>query len=1442
VVLSATALLFLALLTWLYFARNNEALARFIMETNNPNIRGRLEFRSIHWGPQAIVDMAMGVPSRVEVDHFAVYDPAGKRVIYTPRASASIEIYPLLLGGHHLLIHHIRPTRPKFLIEQMAGSKLRVGFLEAFAPTRPGTKPRDPRIELRDFDVKDASATLRFPAWSLELRGVSTRGSFLHGGGKVPDEGLVIDHHTRVESGTFRVGDVSLPVGQLDVRRLGGLKDAPTRIDVDLSGRIADSLIQTRGSLLDVYRGKARVDLQVTVRRAERLVARIVGAEGVMGDTTVKGTIRGPIARPRMEGKIDGLALGSGALRLAQLKGQAVLDLARHKLAVEQVQGKLMGGSVQGRGQMDLATGDWSGSAMLAGVNPSPVHEMLAGKLDGTVGLKGGARPLNRGLAVLKVRLRRTGRDLLPRVVDVTGSVHLGRKVVDLAGLTISGDGNSLVARGSLNLQLKQVNMFLQLGLPRLGQWLARRGLPDVVQSVRGDLHVTGRFPALRAAGSLGARGVGYGPARVQSMAGEIDFRGGVLELRKVRAQGYGGRLEGGARLDLFAGNLLRPRPVPLLQARLKAVGLDLTALGASPVVIGRLFGDAEISGPLNNLSGTATLRVPRATVQGDRYDNSQVRIGLLRDRVSIYQGSLARADGGRVSVWGDLYHDGNVDMRLRVTSFPVTGIPHLGHIPLGLAGKISGRVDLTGSVKAPRLEGALALAGAKIRGVSLGSGELTLTPGSDSVKLSGRFFGKLLALEGYLLTSPTPRLHLTLNLRSLPLEKLVYEVRQLGDVRGLLDGRVRLDLDAEKGLAWADARLTRTELFLRHRPPGSRRIQVVRLANDQDLLARFDGRQLHVVTARLLTTVEGKKGQRADFTLGGWLSSERADMRLRGKIAVELLEFFLAQRVRKLEGDATADIRLTGNLESPALDGGLRLHNVRIQMPKFDRAIEVPQGHVRLVPGSLRISGLQMKVGRQTMAASGKVYLRRFRPTMLDLGLKGAVDFKLLELLFPEQISTASGSAAVSLRVTGPVQDPQLEGRLVVRSLELSPRGSGRTITLRKGSVDLKNYVVKILSPLEGTYDEGMLRVNGTVRLDRWDLANIDLRITGLGIPQRQPSVYSAELNFNVELLGDSQRLELYGNVDLVDVRYVQKFDLIRRAFIKPRVHEEEDPIWKGSPLLENLALRLTVRSTGQMAVKNEYAQLSLSGAFSVVGTLAEPRIGGQVRVEEGTFTIPFLRGEYTIRRGDILFNKRKPVDEAELNITGETLFMDHNGTDFQVKLTLEGPLNHIGIKLSSNPSLEPGQIWALLATGRTTQQLRAQLKGAVDSGAGASGNQAAGAADAQVKQLTGEILNQIMVDPLKKATKLDLLRFEMGTESAQLKAGKRLGRFVNLAGEAEVGLLGDSRAEGRVEFKMHDLLMLVGKLERLSTRLETEDVDPSRGRIELKLRLPLR
>lgn len=1445
VFLIMVALAFAAGVGYLYRYQNDEYLARTITRAANESLRGRLEFGSLHWSPEALVEMAMGVPSRVVVEEFAAYDSQGNRVVHAPRAEGKVDLYRLLLGGGDVIISGLEVTGAEVVVAQVPSGRpgeTMVGIADAFMAREPS--PDDDssfRLELNDFDVKQTRLRLAFGPWSLELEGINTRGDFRLPGSDVAATGMVIRQTSRVARGVMKVGERQLKVGQIRLQHVPGLP--PTDLGIHLDTTVAGSAVKVRGTLADLYGPKRRFALRTDVGGAQHIVRAFAG--GLISE-------RAPIevaARidERMEAPVITALARGGALDLddpfaARLeRARVTFRVGELVLLARDVAATAAGGKATAAGRLDLAAGTWNGHVKLRGGDLSSVSPELAGELSGNVALKGGLRSVDRGLAVASLRLRRTprkGRDWLPREITASGTVHLGPRVLDLAGVKIQGGSIALEARGSVNVATRQVNLYTRLKAPRLQRWLARRRLPAVARSVSSDVHVTGRFPDLRADGKLTARGVGYGALRLPELTAAVTFSGGALSLERIRSAGYGGKINGRARLDLFAGSLLRPRRRPIVQARVKAAGLDLTALGASPYAIGRVFADAKVSGPLDDIKGEVTLRAPRVTLQGDRYEDSRIRLGLLRDRVSIFEGLLRRAGGGTVRMWGDVYFDRRLDLRVTVAGFPVQGIPQASVAGLGLGGTIDGKLTVGGSFDDPRPAGAVRVRGARLRGVLLGAGKLELTPGSDAIQLSGRFFGKMLRLSGYFFTRPTPRLNLTLQVEQVPLEKLIYELRQIGDVRGRISGRVRLALDGAKGLTWADARFPRLRLQLRYRPPGRRQLQRVTLSNraGQDVLARYDGRQLHVVTAKLVSRLAGRETAR--FSIGGWIADNRADMRLRGKVALEVLEFFLERKVKSLDGSATTDMRLTGPLDDLKLKGDLWLERIRIQMPKFERAIRISKAHVRLVPGLLQLQGLRVRVGRELMRASGKLELRGFRPTLADLQLNGNFNAKLLELLFPEKISGAAGRAGVSLKITGPLRDPQLKGVVTVKRVEVSPRGWGRTLTLTKGRVSFSNFLVKVLSPLEGTYDEGLMRVTGEVRLDRWDLVDIYLKIVGTGIPQRQPKVYSAEVNLDLTLLGDSQQLQLQGKVDLVDVRYVQKFDIIKQAFIKPRVHEEEVPFWQGSRLLEQLKLKLLVRSTGQMAVKNNYAELQLSGAFVVLGTLSEPRVDGGIRVEEGTFRIPFLRGEYTIRRGDISFSKRKKISDAELNITGETLFVDRTGSDYQIQIVLRGPLTRIGIKLTSTPPLEQGQIWALLATGRTTQQLKAQLKGVSDR----AGNRAAGAADAQVKQLTGEILSQIIVDPLNKVTKLDLFRFELGTESAQIYGKKKLNRYISLAGKAELGLLGDNRVEGRLEFKMHDLLMLVGKLERLNTRLETEDIDPNRGRIELKLRLPLR
>lgn len=1447
---SLLALAFIGALIWAYHFRNDQYLAQFIMEGNNSSLRGRLELGRVHWNASSLIHLAVGTPAPVQVTHFAVYDPWGARVIHVPRAKTRVDLLQLLIGGH-LLLYDVQAERAACTVvarpDPSQGGAEVVGLVEAFAsPTPDKSDERGPRVELNNVTLGSVELDLRFASWGVQLFGITARADFGLTGGPTEKEGVLFDVRARAPRGTLTILSEKIPLRRVLVSRFRVTPDDPQSLWFDLNTLAGGSPLQARGRLTNTYRENTGVELELSSRAPAAVVQHVTGA--AIGDKAqVLGTIRGPLSGPRIVANFRGVALGKAPLRVSATSGRAMLDFGANLARLTELSGETLGGHFTGEGSLNLTTGHWSAALALLRLDASPLADLLGGRLGGTVRLKGiigeGARTSaaeDRLLAVLDLKLRDRPRDWLPRTVAAAGSVHLDGSRLVLAGVRLRGDGQSLDARGTVDTETLRLNLRLGLRAPALQPWLSRHRLPIAARSATAQLAVSGFWPRLRASGELSAEGVGYDQLRLRRLAADLAFDGKTLRLSGLRARGYDGKIRGSLAFSLFAGAITRPRRTPLLSGALALQGFDLAALELLPEVRGRLDARVQLSGPLAAPQGTATFTLPRLMAFGQRYDGSTGRVGLLADRISIYRSRFPRRGGGLIRGWGGVFFDGRLDLRLEAEDFPLQAVPRVAELPLDLRGKIRGRVTLSGTLSDPRLAGTVALAEARVRGIAMGSGAVTLTPGSDVVRIQGDLLGKVLRLDGYFLTEPRARLHLRVDVARFPLEKLLYEVRSLGDVRGLLDGSLRLDLDARDGLTWAKGRFDKLQVSLRHRVPGELTPTVVTLENLQDLLLDYNGTRLDLTTTRMVTRVQGKKGQDASFTVGGSLEGSAVDMTVRGVVSLAILEFFLGERVKKLSGRALTNVKVAGTLAEPLLQGSLSLERAVARMPGFSEPLRLPRAELVLQPGALLVQEVRLNLGGQELAARGKVNLDGIRPTTLDLRLDGALNVKLLELFFPSHVSRAAGTTQLKVTATGPLRDPAISGTLAVGRIEVSPRGWGRTITLTSGEVAFDNYLLEVARPLRGTYDEGLVQVDGEMRLDGFEVVDLYLQLVGTGIPQRQPNVYNAEVNLDVTLAGDSRRLELRGDLELVDLRYVRKFDVFKQALIKPKVYEAETPFYKGWPLLENLKLSLDVRSTGLIEVKNNIAELGLSGDVTVSGVLSDPRLDGLVRVEEGTFKLPGLRGEFTINRGEILFAESRPLERALVNIVSETLFEGRNQLDYQIRLQVQGPLENPGIVLSSSPALDQGQIWSLLAFGRTTDQLRSQLGGG--SGEASRSGDAAGAADAQVKQLTGEILSHIVEDPLKKVTRLDVINLEVGTESAQIRAGKRLGRYVNLAGEYELGLLGDSRAEGRLEVRMHDLLMLVGKWERLSTRLETEEEDPSRGRIELKLKLPLR
>jgi hypothetical protein len=257
-----------------------------------------------------------------------------------------------------------------------------------------------------------------------------------------------------------------------------------------------------------------------------------------------------------------------------------------------------------------------------------------------------------------------------------------------------------------------------------------------------------------------------------------------------------------------------------------------------------------------------------------------------------------------------------------------------------------------------------------------------------------------------------------------------------VGTITGVTSGTVRLDLDSERGLTWATARLEDLTFELRYRPLGQRSERRITLANQQDLLLTYSDERLHVVTARLLSSTPGQRSKQAEFSVGGFLDPAGSDLSIRGNVPLGLAEFFLARRVRRISGSARADVKLTGPLTRIQGAGSLAIDQVVLELPGFDRRLQLPSGELLLAPGELRLTQLIFRVGRQQLMAWGRIGLEPgslVKPETVDLKLEGGLDMGLVQLAFPEQFSFARGHARIELALEGPVRDPRARGLLSV-------------------------------------------------------------------------------------------------------------------------------------------------------------------------------------------------------------------------------------------------------------------------------------------------------------------------------------------------------------------------------------------------------------------------
>ena len=430
-------------------------------------------------------------------------------------------------------------------------------------------------------------------------------------------------------------------------------------------------------------------------------------------------------------------------------------------------------------------------------------------------------------------------------------------------------------------------------------------------------------------------------------------------------------------------------------------------------------------------------------------------------------------------------------------------------------------------------------------------------------------------------------------------------------------------------------------------------------------------------------------------------------------------------QQLREIEGTGSATVVAEADrLSLDRVQATAVLDRGSLTLAGVPFTQSVPT-RLRLENGRARIDAFQWTAEGNSIVASGGADLTGAQPT-IDLGIAGALDLRVLSA-FAEGI-TSGGSARANLRITGPLDKPDIVGEIGVADAELQLDSPRLAATDLQGTI-LIGDSRKVSVALAGLLNTGTAKISGT--LDLADPASPlgKLLLTGRNVALEYPSGFQTESNVDLELaLGETSTLN--GRVDVLEGSYREALVLTSELlnFSSTSGLSNAAP---ASEWLSRLRLNVAVATSSDVRIDNNYGRLDVSGSLRVVGTAASPGVIGRLEAaEDGEI---YLGGNtYQVERLTIDLANPRAIT-PEVNFSAQTR-IGNLPIGIDLRCPAAGPCER---KVTS------------LANGITDKEAEASLFG-TSGGAAAAGENLA-------RLLSGELLGVV-----GRTVGLDAIRLE--------------------------------------------------------------------------------
>ncbi len=411
-------------------------------------------------------------------------------------------------------------------------------------------------------------------------------------------------------------------------------------------------------------------------------------------------------------------------------------------------------------------------------------------------------------------------------------------------------------------------------------------------------------------------------------------------------------------------------------------------------------------------------------------------------------------------------------------------------------------------------------------------------------------------------------------------------------------------------------------------------------------------------------------------------------------------------------EGQITTKGRLFGSWR--ALQGRIELEGEELRLPKLYHPADIDHGRVWgsiSLDKGLECEGLQIAFGELLeMDLTGQLIAPLDLPGWLEapqqLGEQasvsallrlGSLDFEKITPLLERYVASARslrrGQVSGTVRIDGPLTDPELKGELEVADTRVRLDGGLPTIEALQGKLAFEGGEVRVAN-LTGTLGAAPFEVSGGASFNG-DSTLVDLEISGDNLLLFRDPKTSVRADTQLNVSGSADDLLLSGRVALTKGHYspsTQFLDL-RPGPTASGVRGFQLFALRESPL-KDMRFDVELSSRFPFDVRNSVVSGSMRPHLRLGGTGLVPVLTGSVFLDQTFLKLPATRLELT--GGTVRFNEENPfVPTVEIVCRTRMLGYDIRGT-------ISGDYDDADVLFTSTPSLSQEDLFLLVLTGR--------------------------------------------------------------------------------------------------------------------------------------------